>query len=260
MANYVSSGSASITTQDGVVNIPVQYNVPGIGRIGAYAGSWYGVDLRTSVSEDVMASYGLPRKPGAAAEPVLSPLQRVILVDVLERNATWNPALEPQIVAELGNLVAGGRLTAQQAGFVMSRKDDPAAAMANAFWIPAGADVPKLLDNSFISENGGIHPDALTPDAQANLKDVLAFTAEKRGTSLEDETLRLASRVGPLLHDEQMLPAAIPDLLPSTTSMIEIDKTSAPGVLAQLLDQIGGPKVAWIVAGVVVLLFLIRRR
>lgn len=134
----------------------------------------------------------------AAADAPLSPemLETIIQQIAVQRYQSpvnvkyWN-----QFVAGVEAAYAAGRITAADRAFALTMKDDPVAAQANAFWLPpGGGDVPFALQGA-VTDTGAILPDALTPEAQARMAEVLAYTAKMRGTTYEEEADRAAAQV-----------------------------------------------------------------
>lgn len=167
----------------GIVSAPYT-----LGRVSA-AGKYSAGERGTTIFQ----STAPPPPPADYISPAM--LANIVDQALAGSMATINPIFWPQFVAELNRRRAAGQVSDAQYAHAMTRKDDPAAAAAGAFWLPpGGGDVPFALQGA-VTDTGAIHPDALTPEAQARMAEVLAYTAQQRGTSYAEEAARAADKI-----------------------------------------------------------------
>lgn len=167
----------------GIVSAPYT-----LGRVSA-AGKYSAGERGTTIFQ----STAPPPPPADYISPDM--LRNIVDQAVGGSMATINPIFWPQFVAELDRRRAAGSITDAQYAHAMTRKDDPVKAQQEAFFIGVGGgDVPFALQGA-VTDTGAIHPDALTPEAQARMAEVLAMTAAYRGTSYEEEAARAAEKI-----------------------------------------------------------------
>lgn len=166
-----------------------------IGRVSA-ASKYSAGERGTTIIGNAAA---LAQQAQAAADAPLSPalLETIIQQIAVQRmQSPVNVKYWDQFVAGVEAAYAAGRISAADRAFALTMKDDPIAAQKNAIWLPpGGGDVPLVFQGGAITDTGQIHPDALTPEAQARTREILEYTAQMRGTTYEEEAARLADKL-----------------------------------------------------------------
>lgn len=110
------------------------------------------------------------------------------------RGGVWGQQWHSAVVARMAERIAAGTLSRADADRVLKLYADywnP----ANMIWLPpGGGDVPITFQGA-VTDTGTIHPDALTPEAQARTAEILAYTAKMQGTTYAQEAEKQAARL-----------------------------------------------------------------
>lgn len=165
-----------------------------IGRVSA-ASKYSAGERGTTVVVNAQASQQAAQAAADAPLPQSTLDTLVQQIAVQRYQSPVNVKYWTQFVGAVEAAYAAGRISADDRAFALTMKDDPVKAQQNAYWLPpGGGDVPFILQGA-VTDTGAIHPDALTPEAQARTAEVLAYTAKMRGTTYEQEAARLADQV-----------------------------------------------------------------
>lgn len=187
-------------------SLPVQYNLPGIGRVVDGGGYWYGLDARgpgmgSSISPDFMAAHGLPPQPGAVAPFVRTSLVEIAVGQATDPNSPgWNALVNqgvwPAFVAELEAEHTAGVISDAGYQHALTLEDSPQKMEKDHIYLPPGVtDVPVIFQGYGVTETGAIHPDAASAAQQKAVRDILAYSAQKKGTTYQQEAANVTDKL-----------------------------------------------------------------